>query len=1104
MASGCPFGGGSPTLGAATSPRPLQETNRDATAAAAAGGKLPTGRARVRLLYEEYVHLPLLCQVWESPSTERPVLEPLFAAGFHGIELAFLLLAEFLSDSRGYVAKRPRVELVADDIAAQCRLLTEVVDAELEEELAEGEGTTSRLSLTQPFPFEGCPPTKAEPCHSPGLRRLTEAVQAKLGGMSTAERNSLVKLVINITAAFNSFQRWTVGLGIEHQLQDLQAAVGLAPTQYPHRPNLDYASLVRPWLCEQTLTCEVYTNKEDYFFRSIHLGTDCWAFVALARLASARQQAEAGNWHVAAARATQAARILDYLGSHVLMLTSMNLRDYLQLKVELEGTSGEGSVQVKALRGTVAQLLEPLEAALLGPAAPAATSAVAAGAGGALPAPAAEGESEGCDAEGGRQEALQQALMAVYEFPDRSPGLYNYARALEVLETGLLGGFYYKHYCLATNVIGSEARGTMRRAVQALKAGYETLVFPQLDRCRVALGARLDAELADRKGRIMHDILARVAAGQAAAGGPVAAAAGQATAGRPTGEQAAPVSHAGALPSPAGGGCPFAGDSAKSAAAVSSVAADTAGPAAHGAVAVDGEAGFEAARRKLYSWQGVPPAWQAEVTAELAHQAQQLGLTPSPAGEVPAGSGLAKPLAFLDHAWGQLAPLAQCRAWREAAALYQLGNPAWEALFGRIMPQAAAHIKSLLGLPPGSPACSVQFGSNSHELVLRLLSTLLDARRRQGSSRATPCPGSSTAGTGNSTADGGSARLPVMRVLASDCEFYSIARQLNRLIEAGLAEVEAVACEPADTFPERCCAAVAAAAVAGHPFDAVYISQITYLTQRTLIPDIPALVGSLRAAASAGPSAAAVPLGGALQQSSLLAEGEGAGEAAEELLIIIDGYHGFCAVPTNLGEAAQDCCYVAGLLKHAGCGANCAFLTLPAHLAARPVLTGWLADPYILAPDSPASIQLGSEVGYTPGLALQGGTPAYLLPLLVFNHLMQLWREASPSITVEALHAHVLGLHTRLLAGLGAAGHPHIKPATLLPPQDPARRSHTLVFRAPSAAIGAAVVKALAARGVLIDKRGAHVRLGFGPDHSAADVDALLAALRAAAAATDS
>ena len=39
-------------------------------------------------------------------------------------------------------------------------------------------------------------------------------------------------------------------------------------------------------------------------------------------------------------------------------------------------------------------------------------------------------------------------------------------------------------------------------------------------------------------------------------------------------------------------------------------------------------------------------------------------------------------------------------------------------------------------------------------------------------------------------------------------------------------------------------------------------------------------------------------------------------------------------------------------------------------------------------------------------------------------------------------------------------------------------------------------VEALAARGILIDCRSNYVRVGFGANHSAADVDRLLAALR--------
>ena len=141
------------------------------------------------------------------------------------------------------------------------------------------------------------------------------------------------------------------------------------------------------------------------------------------------------------------------------------------------------------------------------------------------------------------------------------------------------------------------------------------------------------------------------------------------------------------------------------------------------------------------------------------------------------------------------------------------------------------------------------------------------------------------------------------------------------------------------------------------------------------------------------------------------------------------------------------------------------------------------------------------QVGYCPELALQGGTPSYLLPLLTFNHLMRLWREAGPGqpVTVAALHAHVVRLQQAFLERLDAAGHPTVNTATLLPPQDPACRSHTLVFRQPDAAAAGAAVAALAAHGVQVDCRKEYLRVGWGANHSLPDVDALLAALQAAA-----
>lgn len=92
--------------------------------------------------------------------------------------------------------------------------------------------------------------------------------------------------------------------------------------------------------------------------------------------------------------------------------------------------------------------------------------------------------------------------------------------------------------------------------------------------------------------------------------------------------------------------------------------------------------------------------------------------------------------------------------------------------------QAATNIKSLLGLPTSTAvgaSCTVQFGSNSHELVTRLLSALLlDRRSRQQGSAAASAAGQAAAGTtGEPTG--------MVRVLTTDTEFYSITRQLNRL-----------------------------------------------------------------------------------------------------------------------------------------------------------------------------------------------------------------------------------------------------------------------------------------------------------------------------------
>ena len=50
---------------------------------------------------------------------------------------------------------------------------------------------------------------------------------------------------------------------------------------------------------------ETYELAEDFFFRTVHLGTECWALIAHNRLRCAAKFAATGHWHYASARLCQ-------------------------------------------------------------------------------------------------------------------------------------------------------------------------------------------------------------------------------------------------------------------------------------------------------------------------------------------------------------------------------------------------------------------------------------------------------------------------------------------------------------------------------------------------------------------------------------------------------------------------------------------------------------------------------------------------------------------------------------------------------------------------------------------------------------------------------
>ncbi len=285
--------------------------------------------------------------------------------------------------------------------------------------------------------------------------------------------------------------------------------------------------------------------------------------------------------------------------------------------------------------------------------------------------------------------------------------------------------------------------------------------------------------------------------------------------------------------------------------------------------------------------------------------------------------------------------------------------------------------------------------------------------------------------------------LPVpTRMLTTGAEFYSLARQALRLEEAGLAEVERVPAEPFSTFAERF---ASAAARGGH--DLVYLSQVLFDSGFAL-DDLAGIVGAVR---------------------------------DPETFVVIDGYHGFMARPTDLGAVHERAFYLAGGYKYAMAGEGACFLHCPPGYGPRPLNTGWFAEP--------GDLRRGEQVSYAADGSRFAGATLDPTGLYRFNAVQRLLLDQG--VGVAAIHSHAERLQAQLCERLEQLGLPE--------PIATTSRGNFLAFRLN----GAAELDArLRERKVVTDHRGDRWRVGFGIYHDPEDIDELcarLASIRAVA-----
>ena len=289
-------------------------------------------------------------------------------------------------------------------------------------------------------------------------------------------------------------------------------------------------------------------------------------------------------------------------------------------------------------------------------------------------------------------------------------------------------------------------------------------------------------------------------------------------------------------------------------------------------------------------------------------------------------------------------------------------------------------------------------------------------------------------------------RRPV-RALSTDGEFHTFRRQAQRWAEAGEIELTLVESDAPD-FAER----FLSTAREGR-FDLIFVSHVFFKTG--LVFD-------------------------RVWELADLARPEGP-------WVVVDGYHGFRAVPTDLSAVADRIFYLAGGYKYAMAGEGAAFLHAPEGFGARPVLTGWYAEFGDLE-GPPGGVGYARDAGRFLGATFD---PSGLYRFVAAGRMLE-----AEGLSTAAIADHVTGLQRTLLTRIAAGAAGPLKQAVVLNPPGRGPQARFLALRHPDAQ---AWKLGLADRSVVVDVRDDVLRVGLSIYHDEDDLQPFCAACAALA-----
>ncbi|WP_438865644.1 aminotransferase class V-fold PLP-dependent enzyme [Neptunicella sp.] len=280
-----------------------------------------------------------------------------------------------------------------------------------------------------------------------------------------------------------------------------------------------------------------------------------------------------------------------------------------------------------------------------------------------------------------------------------------------------------------------------------------------------------------------------------------------------------------------------------------------------------------------------------------------------------------------------------------------------------------------------------------------------------------------------------------LRILTTDSEFHSFNRQVTRLEELDNIIVDRVACLPFNDFETRFIQQSTQ-----HQYDLIFVSQV-FFNSGLAVEDLPRLINAIH---------------------------------QPDGITVVDGYHGFMALPTDLSALKDKIFYLAGSYKYAQGGEGCCFAHVPADCQLRPLYTGWFAEFGELDHAKTGDVNYATNAMRFAGSTMDFGALYRLDAVLALFADMQL--------KVDTIHHYVKDLQTRFLQKLELLQHPLLNRTTLLM-NNPDWHGHFLTFKLAHTDQVMELADYLKQHNIVVDNRGDRLRFGFALYHNASEYD---------------